>query len=921
MPNFSSTLSEDIRLLGNLLGETIVHQAGSSVFDLEESIRGLAKARRAGSAEADVELQEVIQGISHDLDLTGDILKSFSTYFTLINVAEEHQRINVLKQRNEQAFQDRLPMDESILAGFETLKSEGFTAVEVEAFLSQMIVMPVFTAHPTESRRRTTRQILKYLSEELFRLRSSETLDFQRGPLLESLEQAITLLWQSDDGRKRKPTVMDEVRNTGLYFFENTLFDVVPTIYQQVERALKATYPDHDWQVGEILRFGSWIGGDRDGNPFVTNETTLGALQAQQQLILERYAADVHQLYELLSPSLGRADFAPEFLASLNAERDSVAESEANVLDRFQEEPYRQKLILIYRRILATQERCQELWSEGSDSDRAYATPEELSNELEALRNSLRSNRGECLAKGRLSELIRRVRVFGFHLATLDIRQHSGKHDDALKEIFKSDDPECDYAVLSEAERVEKLTREIGSARGLTSGLNFSEETNQTVSLFRVIHTAQREVGPPSIQNYVVSMTESESDILEVLLLACDANLLGCVDLVPLFETVADLKAAPQIMSRLFTNEVYRKHLEMRGSGQQIMIGYSDSNKDGGFLQANWMLYKAQQDLANVCEKHGIQLTLFHGRGGSIGRGGGPANRSILAQPPDSIRGRIRITEQGEVVSSRYTHGEIAERHLQQLLNAVICSFGRRPSYDRYAEWSAIMESMSEIAHEKYRTLVGRGDFLDYFHQATPIDQIGELNLGSRPARRKTTSEIADLRAIPWVFAWTQSRTNIPSWYGVGTAIQDWLLGNNGKVDESKLQSLQKMYASWPFFKTVLANVHLGLSRADMGIARLYSELCPGDAGESVFSDIDAEYQRTRDWVLKITGHEQLLETEPWLQHSIRMRNPYVDPMNYLQVALLERLRNTEGEAESARIRQAILQSLNGIVGGLQSVG
>jgi phosphoenolpyruvate carboxylase len=474
---------------------------------------------------------------------------------------------------------------------------------------------------------------------------------------------------------------------------------------------------------------------------------------------------------------------------------------------------------------------------------------------------------------------------------------------------------------MSEAERVEKLTSEIASTRPLTARLNFSEETNQTVSLFRVIQTAQREVGPASIQNYVVSMTESESDILEVLLLACDADLLGCVDLVPLFETVADLKAAPQIMSRLFSNEVYRQHLEMRGSGQQVMIGYSDSNKDGGFLQANWMLYKAQQDLATVCEQHGIQLTLFHGRGGSIGRGGGPANRSILAQPPDSIRGRIRITEQGEVVSSRYTHGEIAERHLQQLLNAVICSFGRRPSYDRYSEWSAIMESMSESAFEKYRTLVGRDDFLEYFHQATPIDQIGELNLGSRPARRKTTSEIADLRAIPWVFAWTQSRTNIPSWYGVGTAIQNWVLEKTGEVNESKLQSLQAMYAAWPFFKTVLANVHLGLSRADMGIARLYSELCPSGSGDSVFADIDSEYQRTRDWILQITGHQQLLETEPWLQHSIRMRNPYVDPMNYLQVALLERLRNTEDEAESARIRQAILQSLNGIVGGLQSVG
>ncbi len=921
MTDFNSTLSEDIHLLGQLLGKTIIHQAGKAVFELEESIRSLAKSRRAGNVNADVEMQDAIKSVCQDLSLTGDVLKAFSIYFSLVNVAEEHERINVLRQRNERAYQQQVAMDESIQAGFETLQREGYSAEQVESLLSHMIVMPVFTAHPTESKRRTTRQILKHLSDQLFQLRSREVFDFQHSPILENLNQAITLLWQSDDGRKRKPTVMDEVRNTGLYFFENTLFDVVPNIYRQLERALAATYPEWEWNVKNILRFGSWIGGDRDGNPFVTNETTRNALQAQQMLVLERYAADVQQLYERLSPSLDRASFNPDFLSELAVELDRVPVEQRAVFDRFQEEPYRQKLILIYRRILATIERCRQLWEDHPDPDGAYANAESLSRDLRQLHDSLQANRGECLADGPLSDLIRRVEVFGFHLATLDIRQHSKKHEQAISEVFQRCDFSCDYSAMSEANRVARLEEEIESRRPLTAQLNFSDLTNETISLFRLIASAQQRIGSSSIHNYVISMTESESDVLEVLMLASDAGLFGELDVVPLFETVDDLKTAPEIMSRLFSNTTYRKHLERRGQAQQIMIGYSDSNKDGGFLQANWMLYKAQQSLAAICEQHGVRLTLFHGRGGSIGRGGGPANRSILSQPPDSVRGRIRITEQGEVVSSRYTHREIAERHLQQLLNAVICSLGDRPTYSGYEQWSAIMDSISQSAFQKYRQLVEQCGFVDYFQAATPIDQIEGLNLGSRPSKRKASMGIADLRAIPWVFAWTQSRTNIPSWYGVGTAICDWLSSETGQVDESKVESLQSMYQQWPFFRSVLANVHLGLCRADMGISKLYSTLCPNEVGRKVFADIQAEYDLTQEWVLRITGHQEILETEPWLQHSIRMRNPYVDPMNYLQVALLDRLKNAENDEDLNSIRQAILQSVNGIAGGLQSVG
>ena len=912
-------LAETVRTLGDLLGEVIRYQAGEQVFTTEEKIRSLSKRWRAGDDEAKSEISAIISKVIEDLPLTQEILKAFSTFFQLVNLAEEHERIRILDQRADRAFVDEDPMDESLFAAIQILKREGVSATQVQEMLRRMSVTPVFTAHPTESRRKITLKTLERLSLTLKQLELHGKQSHLFPDIAEELRDTIMLLWQCDERRKRKPTVMDEVRNTGLYFFEDTLFDVVPKVYEELERALAKTYPEIQWSVPCLLNFGSWIGGDRDGNPFVTLETTQEAIRAQKDTALSRYMQDVRELYESLAISMGRANFNADFLDGLSRELEALDENERLDLHRFQQEPYRQKLILIFRRLARSREWNRRKWSESVADDRRYQSAKEFEEDLQQIVTSLKDNKGESIVRGQLSRLVRRVQVFGFHLATLDIRQHSGRHETAIDEILRNYSIVDSYAELSEDAKVRLLEAEIANKRPLTSQLHFSDETNQSVALFHLIKQAHQNVGGASISSYIISMTESVSDMLEVLLLMRNADLFGQLDVVPLFETIGDLKAAPVIMGKLFDHPVYREHLELRGNRQQIMIGYSDSNKDGGYLAANWMLFKAQRELAQTCSGRHVELTLFHGRGGSLGRGGGPANRAILAQPAESIRGRLKVTEQGEVISSRYNHREIAFRHLQQLLHAVICSSGTRPELWNLDRWSTMMSEMSELAFQKYRDLVLRPELIDYFQLATPIEHIGQLNLGSRPAKRRATEGISDLRAIPWVFAWTQSRTGIPSWYGVGTGFQSWI--DSQGDSEKAIQELREMFMEWPYFNTLIKNVHVGLGRADLQIGKLYSALLPDNSGDELFNLIEVEFELTKRIVLSISNHADILDTEPWLKSSISVRNPYVDPMNYFQVALLEKCRASSDPVKQERIQELILQSISGIAAGLQNVG
>ncbi len=916
-------------MLGDLLGETIIEQEGHEIFELEETIRSLAKNWRSGDAAAGEQIKAMIPALVDDLPKALAVLKAFTTYFQLVNLAEDEQRTQVLRRRTASAQSTGVPGRETFAEAVARLKEEGVTADEMRAIVDHLFIQPVLTAHPTETKRQAILTKLRTIAASLRRYNNGDLLPLEADELMDRLREDVLLLWQSDETRDRPPTVLDEVR-TGLYFFEATLYHLLPEMYDEFARALALAYPGEHFVLPSFLRYGSWIGGDRDGNPFVTLRVTEEALRTMKEAILTLYNVSVDELYHHLIPAITRTAVSRELMESIAEDLKLVPEDELDVLDRFRMEPYRQKLILMFRRLRATRAENDRPWSERVRSPRAYHSVDEFLHDLHLIDSSLRQNKGERIADGRLANLIRNVEVFGFHLASLDVRQHSSRHRAAVAEIYSHYGLYADYAALAEADKVRVLTGEILNLRPFTSQLLFSEETNETVGLFRLLRRAKVEVDEDAVQTYIISMTSAASNILEVLLMAKDAGLMGRIDIVPLFETVADLDNAPAIMAALFANDAYRQHLEMRGRRQQIMIGYSDSNKDGGYLHANWMLFRAQRTLAKLCGRHEVQLTLFHGRGGTLGRGGGPANRAILAQPPESVRGNIKITEQGEVISSRYSNMDLARRHLEQLVGAVLLTSGRRPRFAQEEEWAARMEVLSAAAYHKYRALVTRPEFITYFHETTPIDQVGALNIGSRPARRKATQDIGDLRAIPWVFAWTQSRVNLPSWYGVGTALEAWIAAggandsagdDTGDDADARRAALREMYEIWPFFRTVLDNVQTGLAKADIAIASLYAALTGDDVRQAIFTDLVDEFERTVRVVLDIAQVAQLLEKEAVLQRSIKVRNPYVDPMNYIQVALLRRLRSESDPEAAQRLRSALLLSVNGIAAGLQNVG
>ncbi|MBE2240367.1 MAG: phosphoenolpyruvate carboxylase [Caldilineaceae bacterium] len=910
-------LSANIHLLGNVLGETIIEQEGHDIFELEEQIRALSKRWRTGDPAAGAAIKALMPGLIDDLPRALAVLKAFTTYFQLVNLAEDEQRVEILRDRAREAQMTGVPMRETLAESVAKLRDEGLSEAEVQHILDELFIVPVLTAHPTETKRQTILAKLSTLSDTLEQITTPGLLPSEERELMEQLREDIVLLWQSDETRDRPPTVLDEVR-TGLYFFEVTIFHLIPKIYEELERVLAEVFPGAQFRIPPFLRYGSWIGGDRDGNPFVTLAVTEETLRTMKETVLKQYNLAVDDLYQHLIPAVTRVEISDELRESIVADFKIVPENEVEVLERFRMEPYRQKLIMMFRRLRATRTENERPWDDRARNPRAYRNVDEFMHDLRIIERSLLANNGERLARGRLAALIRQVEVFGFHLATLDMRQHSARQREAVAEIFASYSIFADYQALAEADKLNVLTREIGNARPLTAQLHFSAPTNETVALLRLMRRAKDEIDEDAVQTYIISMTNTASHVLEALLLAKDAGLLGRIDIAPLFETVSDLDAAPQIMAALFENAAYRRHLELRGQRQQIMIGYSDSNKDGGYLRANWMLFLAQRTLARVCDQYGVKLTLFHGRGGTLGRGGGPANRAILAQPPESVRGRVRLTEQGEVISTRYANMALARRHMEQLVNSVLLTAGRRPRFAQEEAWAQRMDALSDIAFHKYRALVTQPEFITYFHEATPIDHIGALNIGSRPARRKATQGISDLRAIPWVFAWTQSRVSLPSWYGVGTALEQWCAADQ---DASKLAALREMYREWPLFGTVIDNVQMGLAKADMEIASLYAELTDDATRTAIFSDILDEFQRTERLVLLVVEEDQLLAKEPVLRRSIKVRNPYVDPMNYIQVALLQKLKTERNAGRRQQLTAAVLSSVNGIAAGLQNTG
>jgi phosphoenolpyruvate carboxylase len=909
-------LSEQVHLLGDRLGETIVEQEGRALFDLVEEVRGLAKAHRAGDAGAGEGLLRRIEALP--LRESRGVVKAFATYFQLVNLAEEQERVRVLRRREREAHARSGAATETIASAVRELRESGRSPEEVQALLDRLLVMPVFTAHPTEAKRRTVLTKLARIAEVLRALDLESPTPEEERAAHEALREELVSLWQTEETRAYKPDVMDEVRN-GLYYFETTLHDLAPEVVASLERAVAEHYPGARVPPA-FLRFGSWIGGDRDGNPLVTVAATEQALRAHHELALRLLRRGIERLHGHLSAT-ERRGVETALVESLKADAAVFPDEAARAEARYLRQPYRQKLRYVYRKLGAMIESSDRPWrADHAARPGTYADASELLADLRLVQESLRAHGGERLAGGRLGSLVRQAEIFGFHLASLDLRQDSRRHASAIAEVFGRYGIAARYEEAGEDERARLLTSEIRAGRPFTPHrLDFGPSTNETLDLFRLVRRAHERVGPASVDSYVVSMTRGPSDLLAVLLMAQDAGVADRLDVVPLFETVADLHAAPLTMERLFENPAYARHLAARGAMQTVMVGYSDSNKDGGYLTANWQLHLAQRALAEACRKRGVTLTLFHGRGGTVGRGGGPTNRAVLAQPPESVGGRLRLTEQGESVTNRYSNPALARRHLEQLVHAVLVAGERSPAGtpSRGGAWERTLNELAPLAERAYRELVHETPALArYLRAATPLDEIERLNIGSRPARRGPASGIGDLRAIPWVFAWTQSRVTLPGWYGLGSALAAW-----AGEDESRWALLGTMYREWAFFKTLVDNAQLALRTADRLIAAVYATLATPADREAVFPRLAEEYRRTEAAICRLTGQGDLLDEAPWLQRSIRVRNPYIDPMNYVQVALLRRLRENPGEAEAEEMRDAVRLSVNGIAAGLRSTG
>ncbi|OAN42908.1 phosphoenolpyruvate carboxylase [Chloroflexus islandicus] len=921
-------LSANIRALGDALGRIITTQQGPDALALVEQVRRMAKELRNAPHETDPQaLPRLIADLS--LPQLQSLVKAFTLYFGLVNLAEGVERLRALRVRDLRNAP--APRAESIADAIALLKRHGVPADAIQAWLDHALIMPVLTAHPTESRRRTILIKLRRIFDTLIDLTFGErlVLPSDRQAALTRIEREIVGLWQSDDVRHRRPSVLDEVEN-GLFYFQTVLWDLLPQMYRETAEALAEAYPDHQWQLPPFLRFGSWMGGDRDGNPFVTPEVTIETVRLMRSAMLRYLIGGIDRLITDLSQSVQQVHVDAAIIDRIADYRELMPDAAATLNPHYRCEPYRQLCHFIQARLHNTLNYTLNhtpRWGADPPPPRlptVYYHSRELLADLDLIDASLRNHGGALIADGLLRDVRTNVAVCRLHTATLDVRQHASRHTAALSEILAAAGVVANYEALDEAERVAVLSTEIRRPRPLTPIRlsHFSPATAETVQTFRVMAAISEQLDPEIFQTYIISTTSQVSDLLAVLLFCRDAGLYqpgqhSQLNIVPLFETGDDLQRAPVLLDELLQLPVYREHLALRDNLQEVMLGYSDSNKEGGFVAANWALYRAQVELTAVTERHGARLRLFHGRGGAVGRGGGPAGQAILAQPPGTLHGQIKVTDQGEMISDRYLDPRTAHRHLEQVVNAVLRAgfpgMARQPE----PEWLAAMEQMASTARTVYRRLVYEDpDFLTYFRSATPVAEFNRLRIGSRPVSRRQSDRIEDLRAIPWVFSWMQSRHTIPGWFGLGSALAQF-----AEADPNHLHLLRAMYRHWPFFTTLLDNAQMIMLKADMGIARRYAELVPDQAiAERIFQQIEAEFHRTGRMICQITEYNDLLDNQPVLQRAIRQRNPYIDPLSYVQIELLRRLRAAPPEAQG-ELETVLLMSINGIAAGLKNTG
>jgi phosphoenolpyruvate carboxylase len=899
-------LSATIHLLGETLGEVLRAEESEAIFDTEERIRALAKGRRAGDPVAAEALAAAVAALPGDAARA--TASAFAVYFDLVNLAEEAERVRALRERER--ISHPTPPGESVGDAIARLRGRGVSANEMARLLRRLRIEVVLTAHPTEAKRRTALSKLQRIAEILRRLRSSDLLPREREDVEGALRAEITSLWLTDRARTVRPAVTDEVR-TGLYFVGAVFWEAIPRINADLDAALRAHYPGIAAPPG-WLTLASWIGGDRDGNPTVVADLTAETLRLHRGLAIERHRRSLQDLARRLSVSGRRCPPPPALAAWLEARRPLPAHV-AYLEERYAGEPYRLALALLAADLETASRQAMTARLLEETPLRARVDVRSLQEVLDQVAAAVPAP----LASERLAVLRTQLATFGLHAARLDIREDSGRLTAVIGAMLDALGLARGFAEADDPGRTDILLRLLTApappAADLARAAAATEPGAETWRLFRLIARARAVYGAAVLGPFIVSMTRGPADLLGVLLLArWTGGEAGPI--VPLFETLDDLDAAPAVLRALFDLEPYRTHLASVGGEQMVMIGYSDSNKDSGYLAANWSLYRAQEAVARVCRERGVDLTIFHGRGGSVARGGGPAGRAIRAQPPGTVRGRFRMTEQGETIASRYSDPDLAHRHLEQIVSAVLLTSADEPRRAETPGWRDAMDLMAGAALAAYRGLVEKPGFIEYWRAATPIDEIARLRLGSRPtARRGGAMTRQGVRAIPWVFSWMQSRFNLPGWFGLGAGL--------AAVDGGRLR---EMYAGWPFFRAVLDNAEMSLLKADMDIAALYSALVPDRAlADEVFGAIEGEYVRTRDAILDATSHRELMDGDPVIQRSVQLRNPYVDPLNYLQVAMLRRLRalpDPEG-AQAEVWREVIVLTVNGIAAGLRNTG
>ena len=907
-------LRADIRLLGDILGRVLRTQFGDELYELEESVRARTRSLRENpAAQLQTDLFNELDGTS--LYSAVRLVRAFTIYFHLANTAEQLHRVDTMSRGPGG--------DDPLGEAFERVATARLTPEEIASFAQRLDVRPVFTAHPTEAARRSILDKLRSIHQLLEERVHSSTPERRRGRIDRRITELVEAITQTDELHQERPEPIDEARNV-IYYLETLFDDVVPDVVESPEEG----FAEIGLETGEALiplRFGSWVGGDRDGNPNVTAETTSAVLRLQNQRALRLLRDAIRTLARELSQSTHIIEVSDELLASLERDRTLMP----SVYEQFRrlnaDEPYRMKCAYMYERVINALAVAQ---SDDAPAGPVYVSGGELVGDLTLMSDSMAANGGGNVASGRLGRLIRSATVFGLTLAALDVRQDSSVTNPAVGELIDSvgHDAEGAFESLPREDRIQRLADELEGSRTLrTPTASYAPETQEVLDVLRVVRGAQDRYGGESVDTWIVSMTNEVDDLLAPIVLAREAGLidlrsdLARLDVVPLFETIGALRASADVMDRYWSIPSVRKLVALRGGVAEVMVGYSDSNKDGGIATSQWELYRAQRALRAVAARHGLAVRLFHGRGGSTGRGGGPTRDAILSQPARTVDARIKTTEQGEVIADNYGTPELARRHLEMMTAAVAEAslLHTEPRHDEatLSRWFDAMAEISDTAFQKYRSLVETDGLVDYFLAATPVEELAEMNIGSRPARRGgSISGISNLRAIPWVFGWTQSRQIVPGWYGVGTALAEARSGRMADV-------IDEMFREWSFFRAFMSNVEMTLAKTDMDIASLYvMELVPSEF-HGIFADIRSEHELALAGVLDVTQQDNLLDAFPVLQRTLAVREAYIAPLSYLQVSLLGRRRREAAGERDPLLRRALLLSINGIAAGLKNTG